>query len=135
MLNSIDAVNTIREAREEQLIALTTKAVEAALQPLDHGTTDALCDLAREILNVAAQPIPGGGVMDTYPDARRAVLDATGCTLPPFLYDHAVKHIRDPETRRNFMFNAAISYESGDVENITEDAIDAYLEDCAASAA
>jgi|GEM_PF-3911578 len=131
MLNSIDAGNTIREAREGHLIELTTKAAEVALQPLGHATTDALCDLAREILNVAEKPLPAR-LMDSYPDARRAVLDATGCTLPPFLYDHAVKHIRDPETRRNFMFNAAISYESGDVENITEDAIDAYLEDCAA---
>ncbi|WP_412073055.1 hypothetical protein [Tritonibacter mobilis] len=74
-------------------------------------------------------------MMVSYPEARRAVLEATGCTLPPFLYDHAVKHIRDPETRRNFMVNAAISYESGDVENIIEDEIDAYLEDSAASVA
>lgn len=59
MLNSIDAGNTIRDTREGHLIELTTKAAEVALQPLDHGTTDALCDLAREILNVAAQPLPG----------------------------------------------------------------------------
>jgi len=58
MLNSIDAVNTIREAREGHLIELTTKAAEVALHPLDHGK-DALCDLTREILNVAVQPIPG----------------------------------------------------------------------------
>ena len=58
MLNSADATNTIREAREGHLIELTTKAAEVALQPLDHGK-DALCDLAREILNVAAQAIPG----------------------------------------------------------------------------
>ena len=59
MLNSIAATNTIRGAREGHLIELTTKAAEVALQPLGHGATDALCDLAREILNVAAQPIPG----------------------------------------------------------------------------
>ncbi|MFG6615420.1 MULTISPECIES: hypothetical protein [unclassified Sulfitobacter] len=61
MLNSIDATNTIREAREGHLIELTTKTAEVALQPLDHGTTDALRDLAREILNVTEKPIPGGG--------------------------------------------------------------------------
>lgn len=43
---------TIREAREGALIELTTKAVEVAQLPLDHGTADALCDLAREILQV-----------------------------------------------------------------------------------
>lgn len=51
MLNSIDAENTIRETREAALIELT-KAHEAALQPLEHGTTDAICDYAREILRV-----------------------------------------------------------------------------------
>ncbi|UWQ64138.1 hypothetical protein K3723_07555 [Leisingera caerulea] len=56
MLNSIAAANTIREAREGHLIDLTARAAEVALLPLDHGTTDALCDLAREILLVAGTP-------------------------------------------------------------------------------
>lgn len=52
MLNSINAENTIRETREAALIELTAKAHEAALQPLEHGTTDAICDYAREMLQV-----------------------------------------------------------------------------------
>jgi len=52
MLNSIDAMDTIRETREAALIELTAKAHEAALQPLEHGTTDAICDYAREMLRV-----------------------------------------------------------------------------------
>ena len=50
---------TIREAREAHLIDLTAKAAEVATMPLDHGTTDALCDLAREILQIASQPVVG----------------------------------------------------------------------------
>ena len=52
MLNSIDAGEIIRETREAALIELTAKAHEAALQPLEYGTTDAICDYAREMLRV-----------------------------------------------------------------------------------
>lgn len=52
MLNSIDAMDTIRDTREAALIELTAKAHEAALQPLGHGNTDAICDYAREMLRV-----------------------------------------------------------------------------------
>ena len=64
----------------------------------------------------------------SYCKARHEVLAVTDCELPYFLYEHANKHLSDPEIRWNFMLNAAISYASGDVENVYEDEVDAYLE-------
>lgn len=51
-------VNTIFEAREGRLVELATKTAEAARQPLDHGTTNGLTDLAHEIQNVTGHPLP-----------------------------------------------------------------------------
>lgn len=45
------------EARERHLIELTAKAAELAQHPIGSAVTDALCDLAREILHVAGSPI------------------------------------------------------------------------------
>lgn len=49
---TIDAGTTIREVREVALIELTGEAHKIAQQPLGYGTTDALCDLSREVLRV-----------------------------------------------------------------------------------
>lgn len=70
--------------------------------------------------------------MMDYPTMLREVGEATGLELPHFLYAHAIKCFSDPSARRNFMFAATISYEQGDLEDVTEDEIAAYIEDCEA---
>lgn len=59
MLNSIDAANTIREAREGHLIELTTLMSEPAQLPLSEDSATLLSLFATQVKRIAEAPIPG----------------------------------------------------------------------------